>query len=96
MSCQHLQFCQTKSDSTYPLAIFNYASVKLVGRYVDYKVKIYAGYLHILRTIHDCKWIADLYSRQSPEYEMKNPLKNRGQWLSLFYLTLSDISADMW
>jgi hypothetical protein len=26
---------------------------------------------------------------------MKTPRKNRGQWLSLFYLTLSDISADI-
>jgi len=26
-------------------------------------------------------------------YKMKNPLKNRGHWLGLFYLTLSDISA---
>jgi hypothetical protein len=24
---------------------------------------------------------------------MKNPLKNRGQWIGLFCLTLSDISA---
>jgi len=25
---------------------------------------------------------------------MKNPLKNRGHWVGLFYLTLSDISAE--
>jgi hypothetical protein len=26
------------------------------------KVKMYAGYLHILGMVHDCKCIADLYS----------------------------------
>jgi hypothetical protein len=38
MSCQHLEFCLTKFDPIYPLAIINYASVKLVGRYLDQKL----------------------------------------------------------
>jgi len=31
IACQHLEFCNTKFDSIYPLAILIYASVKLVG-----------------------------------------------------------------
>jgi hypothetical protein len=27
------------------------------------KVKVYVGYIDILRTIHDCKWIAAIASR---------------------------------
>jgi len=34
----------------------------------------------MLGRAHDCKDIADFYSSSYPAYEMKNPLKNRGQW----------------
>jgi len=43
--------------------------------------------------IHNCKEIAAIINRCCSAYEMKNPLKNRGHWIGLFCLTLSDISA---
>jgi len=39
------------------------------------KVKKYARHLHILRIIHDCKWIAATINRLCPAYEMKKPHK---------------------
>jgi hypothetical protein len=45
--------------------------------------------------IHNLELIADLYSRSHSANEIKCPLKNRGQRISLFSLTLSDISAEI-
>jgi hypothetical protein len=53
------------------------------------------GYLHVLGMVHDCKWIAATFNRSYPKYEMKNLLK-KGYWIGLFYLILSDISADIY
>ena len=46
--------------------------------------------------VYELRLIAAIVNSLSPAYEMKNPLKNRGQWIGLFYLTMSDISADIY
>jgi hypothetical protein len=60
----------------------------------DREEQISTVHLELLRTIHDCKWIAALYSWLYPEYEIKTPYKTGGKWIGLFCLTLSDISAE--
>jgi len=50
-TCHNLQFCHTNFDSIYPLYILTYASVKIVGDMLTKKVKMYGGYIDILRTI---------------------------------------------
>jgi hypothetical protein len=64
---------------------------------LKYKIlfNISTVHLELLRSILDCRWIAGSYSWRCPAYEVKNPLKNRGHWVGLFHLTLSDISADI-
>jgi len=42
------------------------------------RVNISTVHLDLLRTIHKSTCIADLYSRQSPAYELKTPLKKQG------------------
>jgi hypothetical protein len=56
-------------------------------------VNISTVHLDTLGIIHECRLIAETINRQCPAHEMKNPHKKRGQWYSLFYLRLSDISA---
>ena len=41
--------------------------------------KMFNGHLDVLRAILECRLIADTINRQSPAFEIKYPLKNRGQ-----------------
>ena len=58
-------------------------------------MNMYSVHLDTLVTIQDCKFIAVIESQQSTAYEIKSPLKYRGQWIGLIKLALSEISAVM-
>jgi len=45
------------------------------------KVKMYAGYLHILGMVHDCKWISRSLQLAIPCVLNENAPIYRGQWM---------------
>jgi hypothetical protein len=57
------------------------------------RLNISTVHLDPLRIIRDSTCIADIDSLSFHKFTAFMYYKNRGQWIGLFYLTLSDISA---